>query len=451
MSVPSHATIGSVQTGGRHSRGICPVGVGLLLAAFLLVPRTVAAAAELAVTEGATTQPAGDDSVKDVVVHFDRPEAKVMFVLPAESKPVRGIIVHGPNMARRPSPRWTALCRNLHFAHLVVSIDLKRTNRPRRLRENIVASLEYLAKLLHRPELATVPFAATGHSAGGMTLNALAPFESRLLTGANDCSWVYSRKNQQAEAHMLKTPLLFTIGAIPDAFKMIPAIAASYDPARKEGAVWALGFEWGKAHSYANAGTLYASWFKAIAKLRVDPNQPESMRPVKLSDGYLGSREDWDTPYVTIAPYAKYVGDQSKAVWLPNRAFASTWRAYQSKSSPWQLTAETADGEAKLPPFKPGTGRQIEIAAGSSTRLGVTGLPAKQNKPLGQVRYFHDDRVVAQAASAPWTAIWKSVPQGSHAVHAEWTAADGTVGVSNPALIVAEPPRRQRVIDQRKD
>ena len=81
--------------------------------------------------------------------------------------------MHGPHGKRKHSARWVELCRELGWAHLVVTIDLKKNNRPRRLHDNIYATLAEMAVLLDMPTLATAPLAPLGHSAGGMTLPAV--------------------------------------------------------------------------------------------------------------------------------------------------------------------------------------------------------------------------------------------------------------------------------------
>lgn len=384
-----------------------------------------------------------DDAAQDIVLYLDRPQAKVMFVLPAESRPVRGVIVHGPNMKRKPSPRWTETARELGFAHMVCSIDMKKNRRPRRLRENVPAALSDIADHLGMPELKTAPLGTTGHSAGGMTLSALLPLEDRLLTSANDCSWIMKQERVEQFPYIAKTPLLFTIGAIPDDFKMIPAIEQQYDPTRAAGAPWGLGFEWGKAHSFANAGTLFSSWFQAIAELRV---AEAGLQDIDVETGWLGDRATWDTPYATIAPYAEYEGDKSVAVWLPTKAFAHTWRAYQSKASPWQLTASVEGGKG-VGPIKPGKGAQLEMHAGQEVTLSVQSVV--EGRSLARVRFFHEDQVIGEADGEPWAATWTPPGAGAYPVHAEWTDGDGKIGVTNSALFVVQPGHAWKTIDLR--
>jgi hypothetical protein len=378
------------------------------------------------------------DTGPDRVLHFGVPGVAAMFVLPADSVPCRGVIVHAANMKLEPSRRWTEIARSLGFAHLVMQIDMKQTNRPRRLREATGPLLEIAARELGRPEIATAPLAPTGHSAGGMGLSALLPLTDRLLTAAIDCSWVqdYS-KNPEARA----IPLLFVIGAIPDDFKMIPAIEAKYDPARKEGAFATLGFEWGKAHAFGNAGTLFAAWFPAVTALRLPTEIGGPLREIQPGKGWLGDRTSWDAHNATIAPEAEYRGDKSAAVWLPDRAFAHVWRAFQSNNPPAQLTAETADGQVRLAKFKPASPHELITPAGPSFQLGVelTG-----EIPVKAVRFFAADRLLGESRSAPW-AISHKFPAGTHVVFAEVETSDGNKIVTNPALIVAYPDRKQEV------
>jgi len=375
-----------------------------------------------------------NDASSDLVAYMERPEAKLMLVIPAGVDPVRGVIIHGANKSLKPDDLWTETARSLGYAHLVAKIDMKKTRRPRRLRLNVTEGLVDYAKQLQRPELAEVPFATVGHSAGGMALPALHSFRERFITAANDCSWIYSENNLQKAPHMAQVPLLFTIGAVPDDFKMIPAIEQDYDPNRAKGSPWSLGFEWGKSHSVGNSLTLFASWFKAIDAIRL--SEDGQILETTEAQSWLGSREDWDSAYPTIAPYADYTGDKKTAVWLPNRAFAYTWRAYQSQS-PFQLSIS----EPK--PLKdkgPGNKLEIRIRPGQTISLGIKG-----GGELQQVRYFLDDQLIAESSESPWNSNW-TAEAGTHAIHAQWTLKDGSVGVTRPALIVATEKRNKKTI-----
>ena len=399
----------------------------------------------IALTMLFTAAARGDDAAPaDLVVHLTASnKTKVMVFIPHEAKPARGAILHAANMGLKPSRRWSELCRSLKFVHVVTSVDMKSNRRPTKVREATIEALNRLAKELDRPELAHLPLAPTGHSAGGMGLPALDSVPDRLLTAAIDCSWVYKYENKD---HMKQIPLLFVIGSIPDGFKMIPAIEGQYDPARKDGAMATLGFEWGKAHAFGNAGTLFAAWFSDVAKQRIDydadpGSEPVKLRDMKLEDGWLGDRSSWETSNAVIAPYSEYKGDKDAAVWLPSKAFAYTWRAYQSKDAPVSLTASSADGEHTLKAFKPSTEFQLEVPAGTKLTLGVK---ASDTVELAKVRYYRNDELLGEAAAAPWSFEVGVLPVGTHPIHAICETAAGQQTVTNPALFVVYPNHEQK-------
>ncbi len=375
----------------------------------------------------------------DRVVHLETAGAKAMFVLPGGVGPCRGVIVHVANMKREPSARWTEITRGLGFGHLVMSIDMKQNNRPRKLRDALDPILARVAESLERPEIATAPVASTGHSAGGMGLGAFSPLADRFITAANDCSWAHNYEKNPA---VKDVPLLFVIGSIPDDFKMIDAIARDYDPGRRLGALATLGFEWDKAHSFGNAGTLAAAWFQSVVPLRL-PAEGGPLKAVAEEDGWLGDRATWDGHDVRIAPFADYDGDRGAAVWLPDRAFAHVWRAFQSKNPPVQLGAATPDGAKRLPAFKPAAAHEMAIPANGDLHLG---LDIRQATPIASVRFFLRDQILGTAETEPWTFVWEKIPAGAHVLFAEVLTADVQRIVTNPALILAREAHGQTVV-----
>ena len=372
----------------------------------------------------------------DRVVHLETAGAKAMFVLPGGVGHCRGVIVHVANMKREPSARWTEIARGLGFGHLVMAIDMKQNNRPRKLRDALDPILARVAETLGRPEIANAPVASTGHSAGGMGLSAFSPLADRFITSANDCSWAHNYEKNPAAKDV---PLLFVIGSVPDDFKMLDAIPRDYDPGRRLGALATLGFEWDKAHSFGNSGTLAAAWFQSVVPLRL-PAEGTALRTIAEDSGWLGDRATWEGHDARIAPFADYEGDRGAAVWLPDRAFAYVWRAFQSKNPPVQLSAATADGSKRLPAFQPAAAHELDVPAGSALKLG---LDIRQATPIASVRFFLRDQVLGAAETEPWTFAWENVPAGAHVVFAEVETSDGQRIVTNPALILAREARGQ--------
>ena len=288
-----------------------------------------------------------------------------------------------------------------------------------------------------------------------MTLGASVRTDSsRLLTATNDCSWVFKvkAKKNEAEEDFLKRegimdqiPLLFTIGAVPDAFDMIKAIDENYDPARSRQANWSLGFEWEKAHKVGNSITLFSAWFKAIADLRL--SETGEIIAFDQSATWLGSRADWESPWPTVAPIES-IPEEERAdyVWLPSQSFAHTWRAYQSTGADFVLTGRNAQGET-LPSPSPQKHRQWILDQDETIELGLKPSDAVESPSaeLDGLTWFIGNTAIVEAEQGSLSAAWTPPGPGTYVVHAEWTGAKGKQS-SKPILIVVKTPVQQKTI-----
>lgn len=388
----------------------------------------------------------GQASAQDRIFSGEHDGVSVRIFLPEGVEVYRGLILHVANYRMSTGNRWTELARELEFGHVVMSMDMRRNNRPRTLRRALEEVLPRLAEQSGHPELKHIPLAGTGHSAGGMAMNVLSQMPARMLTSAIDCSWV---GNSQQMAEVKAVPMLFTLGAIPDGFNMLPAIEERFEPARKDGFLFGLGLEWGKAHDFGNAGTLFAQWIKSVAKLRLpertEKDRPGALKPMKQEDGWLGDRGNWNTTFANVAPWKDFEGDRSQAVWLPDRATAYVWRAYQVRNAPIQLAARTADGSARLGDFAVRQSFQMVANVGSDIELSIT--VAKQDADeaaveIKKLQFFNGDQLIGERTEAPWTITWTKPAAGSHAVFAVYETAEGKMGSTNPALMVIRKPTK---------
>ncbi len=360
---------------------------------------------------------------------------EVQMFIPATGEPIRGVLVHAANYKLKPGDRWEELGRSMHFAHVAMNMNLKRTNRPKILRGALDAALaEFAEKSGHR-ELVHAPFIGTGHSAGGMVAAVLSTTPERTITYCLSCSWVVDAAKVGPEA--ARVPALFTIGSVPDAFKMLPAIPEKFDPARKQDAPWAVALMWGVGHDFGNSATLFIPWMQAITALRLpaeaSADAPPKLREVKVEEGWLGDRASWESNLATVVPRAEYKGDKAAAVWLPNRAVAFVWRALMSKDPPAVLEAATGDGKTKLAPAKSKAERDMIIDSGQNVTLSLTASAGFEPK---RVQYFDGDKLLGEASQSPWTFEWKAPGPSPHAVFAQWEDATRKPGVTNPALVI---------------
>ena len=135
--------------------------LSLTIALLLLVPSAIYAA-------------------EDLVLRDKFGEVEVELLIPKESRPVRGVLVHVFNYQLKPHDRWATLCRQLKWAHINTIISRQANNRPQKIREAIAAALPKFAAETNLPELAHAPLAGTGFSAGGMVTKVLEEYPDRM-------------------------------------------------------------------------------------------------------------------------------------------------------------------------------------------------------------------------------------------------------------------------------
>jgi hypothetical protein len=367
---------------------------------------------------------------------FDNVVAEVF--VPGDTPVVRGMIVHAANYALKPGDRWAEFGRSIGFGHVALNMDNVRSagNRGPRLRAALDKALKECAEQTGRPELLHVPFVGTGHSAGGLVTPTLLATPERVITLTIDCGWVSDPKKLKPADKSV--PQLFTLGAIPDDFKMLPGIESNFVPARAEGLPWALGLQHGCAHDFGNAAVLQIAWMSGIITARL-PAEADTrtglpkLRDLKLEDGWLGDIDSVSNWWATVAPWPEYKGDRARAAWFPNRAAAYVWRAWQTKDSPVTIEVAAADGSIKLPAWNPKAARDLMLNLGVAVHLSVN---LKADAPLRQVQFYDGDVLLGVAKAAPWRFVWLAPAAGAHTVHAVWANADGERGAVNPALVV---------------
>ena len=412
-------------------RSTCPRASGYASVAVLLIG---ALAAPLIAAE------TPDENPEVFSTEVDGIDVKIF--VPAKVEVFRGALLHSANSSFQTKGRWAELCKRQGWVHVVTTMQKVRSqgNRGPRLHKAAVEGLNQCAKAKDHPELAHAPLIGVGHSAGGLVTRVLDREAERALAYAIDCSWVV--KPESITAEFAEVPAMFTMGELPDEFKMLPAIPNAYEPARKKGLPWGLGLQPGCKHDWGNAGTMMVPFIKGVADFRIpddwDPRSgPAQLVEMKQEDGWLGDRSTMGSHMATVASWSDYQGDKSAAAWFPDRATAHVWRAWCSKFPPVQLNAKTTDDSAKLTVYKKRGRVSMSPAAGKDIELGVI---LEEGTELKSVRYFAGDEIIGESESAPWTFEWKSPPVDLHAVFVEWTLKDGTTGVSNPGLITVVTP-----------
>ena len=115
---------------------------------------------------------------------------------------------------------------------------------------------------------------------------------------------------------------------------------------------------------------------------------PEAAKHYDPPDGgWPPEGPPWDSPWATIVPWSEYKGDRAAAVWLPNRAIAFLWRAFESKDPPARIDAATADGKVKPPDAKK---RRMVVEAGATIVLEAI---VSEGTDVRKVRFYAGGRV----------------------------------------------------------
>src|ERR1043165_9333843 len=369
---------------------------------------------------------------------FNAPQGgvDVSLFIPAKTKVLRGVLLHVANYKLEADDRWAELCRSMNYAHMALSMNMKENNRPTKMRKALNAALKPLAEASSHPELPNLPYMGIGHSAGGMVIQVLSPTPERVVTHCVSCSWIADPAKLGADA--AAAPHLFTLGAIPDAFKMLPDIESHFLPARKAGLPWGLAVQWECAHDFGQSATLFVPWMQAIAAARgpADWNPltgPATLSSVKQESGWLGDRTTTSGNFAVIAPFNEFKGDKGDASWLPDQATACLWRAVMSKDAPVSLEAATSDGKEMLKAFDPKSERGMMIEPGAELVLSAN---VSDRISIKKIAFYEGATLLGESAQAPWQLTWKNIPQGAHAIYAQWTTTNDTLGVTTPALIV---------------
>jgi hypothetical protein len=217
----------------------------------------------------------------DLVLSNKFGEVTAEIFIPGDVPRLRGLVLHAANYKLKPNDRWAEWGRVIGFGHLSLDIDRKANNRPGKLRAAMDQALPVFAKESGHAELPAVPLVGAGHSAGGWVTQILLKTPERAIAAAIDCAWVVdATKLNTADKSV---PMLFTMGAIPDAFKMLPDITNKFVPARMDNWPWALGVQHGCAHAHGPA--VVENGVLKIAELPTRARFPVSVKVVAWQFG----------------------------------------------------------------------------------------------------------------------------------------------------------------------
>lgn len=279
-------------------------------------------------------------------------------------------------------------------------------------------SLERLAKVSGIPQLANLPFVATGASAAGGRASVAARKFPELAVA---CSPTLIGAAGVEEVDMYgHIPFLHIVGSKDGVHLRQVTEAAALE--REKHALWGSAPMWWVYHHTHKQMALTAPYFADCIALRVPSGHEFGMGPAKLNalkedDGYLGLIDTWESNYPQAVPFKDYKGDRGKTVWLPTARVARAWQAFASYDPRTVIHFPAFEGHNTIGQPQPNDWHNSHLMADDPFELVASG-------PIGEganVRFFADLeplKVVRQDPSNPYRLTAAGLSPGLHVLYA---------------------------------
>jgi len=272
--------------------------------------------------------------------------------IPDGTKTLRGIIVHqhgaGMTASKEGSTAaydlpWQALAKKWDCAllgpcyHVLNDGDLGPTGSeywfdPRRGSDKtFVKALGELADKTDHPELATVPWALWGHSAGGIWSDVMSTLHPERIIA------VYFRSGSTVVFR--DRPVEFPRPQVPAAVYSIPMMCnpgvkekiltqvmlTTFQEYRAKGAPIGFAPDPRTGHECGDCRYLAIPFLDACMAMRLPDKggKDQTLKPVDMSNAWLAPLAGNEA-----VPATEFKGDTAESVWLPNEAVARAWMDY---------------------------------------------------------------------------------------------------------------------------
>jgi len=303
--------------------------------------------------------------------------------------------------------------------------------------ERYAAGIKRLAEISKIPELANMPFLATGMSfAGGWTAGAAKLYSDKTIAASPVCLGMVAAETE--DPGLLSIPMLHIYGSkdgphLKDALHWTSLLRAKH-------ALWANAPMWTLEHRQFKADALINPYFLDALALRVPATHDYAKGPVMLTklreeDGWFGDIDTWNTNDPKVG--AVTGRDSKNCVWLPTERSARAWQAFVSFNPLTTIHFPAFDGTAPFGGTQPYDWRISTMEAGKPWELMASG-------PLGEglkVKYFADTKelkVLKTIDNNPYRVTLEPLESGLHVIYAITTLA-GAREISHPVSIFFHP------------
>ena len=216
-----------------------------------------------------------------------------------------------------------------------------------------------LAAKSGHPELATVPWALWGHSGGGHWAGGMVLMHPERVAAAWLRSGVPLLKENPTRSTIkthtipdaaLGVPVMCNPGTKEGVIEkegrfagVWPANEAFFTEMRAKGALIGVAVDPLTAHECGNQRYLAIPWLDACLSARLPKASSGTLNPMPTDGAWLAALLSSEA-----VPAAKFAGDPTKAVWLPNDAIAKAWMQYVKDSAVTDTTPPPAPKEIQV-------------------------------------------------------------------------------------------------------
>lgn len=275
--------------------------------------------------------------------------ARYRLWLPDGVQRIRGLIVkqHGcgdpaaaTGLDHANDLQWQALALKHQFALVGVKLPTgyplctDEALQDRATERAFLQGLTALVQESNHPEVDQVPWVLWGHSGGadwGMQM--LRYYPERVIAVVNmRCGGILNTSYQsevlnlkpESVAPMLNVPVLWAVGGKDShADECVALPKQIFSKYRGANAAWTIAIEPNAQHESGNSRFLAIPYLDAILSKRLMPSGGIQLRPINLTQGWLGNPQTYD-----VAAINQYQGNPLQAAWLPDAAIAQKWQEY---------------------------------------------------------------------------------------------------------------------------
>ncbi len=334
--------------------------------------------------------------------------------IPDGVKTLRGVIVHqhgaGMTASKEGSTaaydlHWQALAKKWDCAllgpsyHVLNDGDLGPAGSefwfdPRRGSDKTFQkALSDLGTTSGHPELASVPWALWGHSAGAGWADVMAMLHPERVVGVyyrSGCALVWLGHAEYAQPTIPEAafpiPRMCTAGAKEGG--LTKTLQNTYRQYRDKGAPAGFAADPRTGHECGDSRYFAIPFLDACLAMRLPDkgSTDQTLKPVDMSQAWLAPLGG-----NTAVPAAEFKGDLKESVWLPNEAVAKAWMEYVKTGAvgdttppPMPFNVQISDKAGA--PGTPGQGREITWDAEADFESGIRCfLVLRDGQELAQV------------------------------------------------------------------